>query len=320
MKYGRLPGIGKDISRIVHGGVMLSTRDEEAGFALMDAVFEMGCNCIDLAQVYGNGDCERALGNWVARRGLRDGVVILDKGAHHDGRGHRVTPSDIASDIADSLARLQTDYIDLYLLHRDNPAVPVGPIVESLNEHKEAGRIHAFGGSNWTVARLREANAYAESHGLTPFVASSPHFSLAEQLAEPWENCVTITGESNAADQSWYREAQFPLFCWSSLAGGWFSGQITRENQGEKKWSSCMQCYGSEANWQRAERARELGGQRGLSMAQVALAYVLRQGFDVFPLVASYSREEFEANVAALDVMLGDDEIAWLDLRRDSLL
>jgi 1-deoxyxylulose-5-phosphate synthase len=318
MKYGRLPGIAKDVSRIVQGGMMLNTKNEDKGFALLDAVFEVGCNTVDMAHVYGNGDCERVLGNWIVQRGLRDRIVILDKGAHHDGRGRRVTPNDIAADLGDSLERLQTDYIDLYMLHRDDETVPVGPIVEALNEHRDAGRIRAFGGSNWTAARLREANEYAENRGLTPLVASSPQFSLAEQLEEPWENCVTITGEANEADRDWYRTSRLPLFCWSSLAGGWFSGKMKRESGGKKK-SLCMRCYGSEENWQRAERAQELGQERGLSMAQVALAYVLNQDFDVFPLVASYSREECEANAAALDVALSVEEMAWLDLRRDSL-
>ena len=82
--------------------------------------------------------------------GDRDQIVILTKGAHFNQDRNRVTPFDITSDLFDSLVRLRTDSIDLYLLHRDDPTVPVGPIVEVLNEHKEAGRICAIGGSNWT--------------------------------------------------------------------------------------------------------------------------------------------------------------------------
>ncbi|MEZ4634705.1 MAG: aldo/keto reductase [Caldilineaceae bacterium] len=85
-----------------------------------------------------------------------------------------MTPTTSPRDLHDSLARLQVDFVDLYLLHRDNPAVPVGPIVEVLNEHHKAGKIGAFGGSNWSPARIAEANAYAAANGLKPFVASSP--------------------------------------------------------------------------------------------------------------------------------------------------
>ena len=315
MKYGIVPGIEKDISRLVQGAVMLNSEDEAAGFEVMDAVFAAGCNTYDTAHIYGNGDCERTLGRWIQMRGIRDKVVILDKGAHHNVDRRRVTPFDITADIYDSLARLQTNYIDLYILHRDDPDVPVGPIVDVLNEHKEAGRIRAFGGSNWTTGRIEAANAYAQEHGLTPFVASSPNFSLAEQIEEPWENCVTITGAANAAERGWYQRTQFPLFCWSSLAGGWFSGRMTRANQAEHADTLYMRCYGSEANWQRLERATKLAGERGLTVAQVALAYVLRQEFNVFPLVAAYTPEEFQADAAALEVELAPGELAWLDLR-----
>ena len=79
-----------------------------------------------------------------------------------------MTPFDLTSELYDSLARLHTDYIDIYVLHRDDPNVEVGPIVETLNEHHAAGRIHAFGGSNWETARIEEANEYADKHSLAP--------------------------------------------------------------------------------------------------------------------------------------------------------
>lgn len=315
MQYGRIPGVTKPVSRLIQGGIMLNSEDEAAGYALMDAVFALGCNTIDTAHVYGTGDCERVLGRWIASRGIRDQLVILDKGAHHNADRKRVTPFDITADIYDSLARLKTDYIDLYLLHRDDPAVPTGPIVETLHEHQRAGRIHAYGGSNWTTDRIAAANAYARDHGLTPFVASSPHFSLAEQIEAPWDDCITITGAGAQAHRAWYRHEQLPLLCWSSLAGGWFSGRLSRDNQAEHADTLYMRCYNCEANWQRLERARALGAERGLSAAQVALAYVLHQGFNAFPLVAAYSGNEFAACAAALDVTLTAGELAWLDLQ-----
>lgn len=318
MRYGRVPGVAKEISRLVQGAIMLRAENEAEGYKLLDAVFSLGGNTFDTAHIYGQGDSERTLGKWIRSRGIREQVVILDKGAHHSADRRRVTPFDITADIYDSLARLQTEYIDLYLLHRDNPEVPVGPIVEILNEHRQAGRIHAFGGSNWTTQRLIEANSYAQEHGLTPFAASSPHFSLAEQIEEPWENCVSITGNAAATQREWYAREKFPLFCWSSLAGGWFSGRLNRANQSEHADALYMRCYGNEENFRRLERATELGREQGLSAAQVALAYVLHQDFNVFPLVAAYSSEEFEASVKTFEVTLTPSELAWLDLRSDS--
>lgn len=157
MEYGRIPGIAKPIARLVQGTMMLNSADLEASFALLDSVFDQGGTTFDTAEVYGDGDCERTLGLWLRERRLRDEVVIIGKGAHpHDGR-RRVTPEDITADVDSSLGRFGDDFIDLYLLHRDDPSKPVGPIVEVLNELVRAGKIGAFGGSNWTTARIAEA-------------------------------------------------------------------------------------------------------------------------------------------------------------------
>lgn len=202
MQYKTLERISKPISRLVQGTVMLTTEDQDANFALLDAVHELGCTTFDTAHIYTRGQTERVLGEWMDARGNRDEVATLSKGAHHNTDRRRVTDFDIKSDLYDSLARLKTDHIDLYLLHRDDPAVPIGPIVETLNEHLDAGRIHAFGGSNWTVERIREANDYANAHKLVPFVASSPNFSLAEQVEEPWAECLDLSGPQGDAARS----------------------------------------------------------------------------------------------------------------------
>ena len=295
---------------------MLSSENEAEGFALLDAVFESGGNTFDSAHVYGNGDVERVFGRWIRSRDIRDKVVILDKGAHHNQDRKRVTPFDITADIHDSLARLQTDYIDLYALHRDDPDAPVGPIVRTLHEHKTAGRLHLFGGSNWHTERLEAANAYAEDNGLTPFAFSSPHFSLAEQMEAPWDDCVTITG-AHAEEQHWYRQYNMPVFCWSSLAGGWFSGRIRRADVAAHEEELYVRCYNSKANWKRLERATALGKKIGATAAQVALAYVLHQPFLTLPLVAAYSADEFKACADALDIALTAADIAWLDLKEE---
>ena len=113
------------------------------------------------------------------------------KGAHHDHNGPRVTKEAIRRDLLTSLERLRTDYVELYALHRDDPSVPVGEIIEALNEHIEAGRIGAIGGSNWTWQRPHAANDYAASHGLTGFTFSSPNLSLAKANEPFWEGCVS---------------------------------------------------------------------------------------------------------------------------------
>jgi aryl-alcohol dehydrogenase-like predicted oxidoreductase len=319
MEYATIPGIDKPISRLVQGTVMISSDTVEQSFALLDAVLDLGCTTFDTAHVYGTGDVERTFGRWLHDRGVHDRVVIIGKGAHHSRDRRRVTPFDITADLHDSLARMGVESIDLYLLHRDDPAVPVGPIVEVLNEHHRAGLIHAFGGSNWTHQRVAEANAYAEAHGLTPFAASSPNFSLAEQVKEPWPGCISISGPAGRAAREWYAAANMPLFTWSSLAGGFFSGRFRRDNLDTFESYAdrlCVETYCVEDNFRRLDRARELAAQKGLSVAQVALAYVLSQPLNIFALVGCQTRDEFRANTAAADVRLTPEELAWLDLQR----
>lgn len=320
MQYGDLPYLEKPVSRLVQGTVMLSSEALAESFALLDEIYALGGNTFDTAHGYGEGDCERVLGRWVNERGLREQVVIIDKGAHHNHDRKRVTPFDITADLFDSLARLQLDAIDLYLLHRDDPTVPVGPIIEVLNEHQQAGRIQAFGASNWSLARLQAANAYAADHGLVPFQVSSPNFSLAEQLKSPWPDCVTISGPENEAVRAWYQASQMPLFTWSSLAGGFFSGRFRPDNLStftDYLDRLCVECYGSEANFQRLERAETLAAAKGLSLPQIALAYVLNQPLNIFALVGCRTGAEFADNLAALFLKLTAEELAWLDLQHD---
>ncbi len=322
MLYGRIEGLDKPISRLAQGMMMLREDKKEEQFELLDALFEMGCNAFDLGHVYGGGACDRLFGEWVARSGVRDRVVILEKGAHHNADRKRVTPFDIAADLHDSLARLQMDHVDLYVLHRDDPAVPVGPIVEALNEHKAAGRITLFGGSNWRHERIEAANEYAAKHGLEPFAVSSPNFSLAAQVASPWgDDCVSISGPNHAAARAWYQERDFPLFTWSSLARGFFSGRYTRENFEAMKQTpdaSSVHAYCCEENFQRLDRVTELAREKGLTIPQIAMAYVMNQPLNIFALIGCYTQQEFAQCLDAAHLTLSANELAWLNLETDS--
>jgi len=240
-------------------------------------------------------------------------MVVLTKGAHHNADSKRVTPEDITCDLRDSLARLRTPYVDLYVLHRDDPEVPVGPIVEALNEHVRAGRIRAFGGSNWTPERLDEANAYARERGLQGFAVSSPNLSLAVPKEAVWAGCVSAT---DAASRAWYAQTQMPLFAWSSQARGFFTGHFTPENAAENEF--IHRVYDSPDNWERLRRATEFGRERGYSAIQVALAWVLHQPFPVFPLIGPANVEELRSSLQALELQLTPGEVHWLNLEDDA--
>jgi aryl-alcohol dehydrogenase-like predicted oxidoreductase len=323
MQYGEINGVNKPVARVVQGATMIgSDLDAEQSFALLDQVYELGCNTIDTAHVYSGGNSERVIGQWMEARGLREKIVIITKGAAHSEDRRRMTPFDIACDLHDSLARLRTDHIDLYLLHRDDPNRPVEPIIAALNEHRQAGRIHAFGVSNWSHERIAAANAYAEKNGLEPFVASSPQYSLAESFDEPWPLCLSISGRAGAAAREWYQKTQMPVLAWSTLASGFFSGRFRRDNLqlfGKREWDEvAVRSYAREANFQRLDRAAALASEKGLTAAQVALAYVMNQPMNLFVLVGPHSAEKFKANIKASEIELTEQELDWLDLTTDS--
>ena len=309
MKYGTIDGIDKPVSRLVQGCTGIGRGDDEGDMALLDAVYEAGCTAFDTAAVYGGGKSERALGRWVNARGLHDKVVLITKGAHHSFR-KRVTPFDISADLHDSLARMKVDCIDVYLLHRDDPDYPVEPIVDRLNELKAEAKIRAFGGSNWTHQRVAEANAYAASSGQTGFAASSPNLTMAIQKEVPWDECISISGPDAAEARAWYAETRMPLLCWSSLAGGFFSGRFARENlESFETYDDqlVVRCYCTEENFALLDRVQQVAADNGLHVAQVALAWVFAQGLNAFALTACRSGDEYVANIASLELELPED-------------
>lgn len=321
MQYGEIAGINKPVSRIVQGTGFIATKDIDDMFQLMDAAFEAGINTFDTAHVYGQGAVERIFGRWMKARQNRDEVVVIAKGAHHNEDRRRLTRFDIEADIHDSMARLQTDHFDIYMLHRDDPSVPIGEIVETLHEYQQNGIIDVYGGSNWTTARIQEANDYAAEHNLSPFMVSSPHYSLADRVNEPWQDCITISGPSRASERGWYQANQLALFPWSSLAGGFFSGRFTRDNLDtftEHFDKQVLLAYIDEANFQRLDRTKILAAEKGMSFSQIAVAFVFAQPLNLFALLGSRQPDEIMQNIAAMELQLSPEECTWLDLKSDT--
>jgi aryl-alcohol dehydrogenase-like predicted oxidoreductase len=325
VKYGTVTGVTKQVSRVVLGTMIVNQKDDQE-FArsakLLDDALDLGVTTLDTANGYAGGDSERAIGRWMAERGNRERVVILTKGCHPNWDRKRVTAYDMASDIADSLVRLRTSYLDIWMLHRDDPAVPAGEIVEWLNEHRRAGRVRAFGGSNWTPERIAEANDYAEKKGLVGFAASSPNYGLAEQVKDPWgPGCTTVSGPQNAAARAWYQRSGVPIFAYSSLGRGFLSGRVTRatyEQDIAKLDGAARTAYCHEVNLRRLDRCEQLAKAKGLSVPQVATAWLMAQPLDVYALVGAANRDELASTIAGAEFRLTADEEAWLDLRADA--
>lgn len=304
-----VPVLKRACSQLVLGTMAFSLNRRDQWWRLLDAFFEAGGNCVDTALVYSGGESERVIGQWVKARGVRDRIIVITKGAHplRDGKP-RVRPDAIRHDLSISLERLGVESIDLYLLHRDDPGVPVDEIVDCLHRLRAEGKIQAYGGSNWSVPRLQQANAYARAHGLTPFAASSPNFSLAVPNEPRWAGCISVTAE----DLAWYERSRMPLFSWSSQAGGFFTGRYAPDRTDD---AEMVRVYYSAENWRRYARARRLAEAKGVEATQIALAYVLCQPFPTFALIGPLAEKELQSSLKAVDVHLSRDEVMWLDGR-----
>lgn len=317
MKYQNIPYVDKPLSRVVYGTATAPMQANQDVFELLDAVFQAGINVFDTAALY--QDAEASLGRWVKSRQLRDKVIILTKGANPNRYRNRLTVYDIMSDIEDSFAKLQTDYIDIYILHRDNPAVPVGPIVELLNKLHQEGRIGAFGGSNWTLERTKEANAYAAEHGLVPFTVCSPSYSLAECIGDPWGGSVTISGDKNREFRAWLQEQNMPIFTYSSLGRGFFSGRLTSgdADRAEELIGPGAGEYAFPINFEKLKRAEKMAADKNVSVSQIAFAWLTHQPLNIFAVTSPGSPKHIQETIDSLQLELTEQEMKWLNKEID---
>ncbi len=316
MRYKNLRGIPVPASQLVFGCAYPAMIAGEDVSAWLDQVYELGFTAFDTAENYGQS--EAVLGNWMAARGIRDNLVVITKGCHPYG-GPRVTPAHIEEDFEKSLERLKTDRVDIYLLHRDDPSKSVEPIIEKLNAYVRAGQIGRIGVSNWTLARIKEANAYAVRAGLEPFTFTSPNYSLARQVRDPWGGgCTSLSGAEHAEERAWYHEHGVDVIAYSSLAHGFLSGKVTSEQPDQLEAlldEGGRRGYMHPDNLERLSRAEGLSRKKGCTVPQIALAYVLADPIGILPAVSATKRAHLEANIAALEIVLTQDECAWLDLR-----
>ncbi|CAN7618841.1 aldo/keto reductase [Paenibacillus sp. LjRoot153] len=306
MKQLSISGFSSTCSQMILGSDYFQPSIQQQVDTLLDAYVDVGGNVVDTAHGYRAGESEKAIGLWMKARGNRDRIHILTKGAHHDANGPRVNAEAITSDLTDSLQRLQTDYIDFYALHRDDPEVAVEPIIDILNEHIHAGKIRAIGASNWTHQRIQSANEYAARNGLIGFTFSSTNLSLAEPNMPRWPGCVS----ADEATCAWHQQTNTPLFSWSSLAAGFLTGRFTPDNRDNEE---IVRVYYNELNWQRLDRAKQSAEHKGVTLAQISLAYVTNQPFPTCAIVAAHSLEELYANRAAVDIVLSAQEVRWLE-------
>jgi len=299
---GRIAHLDKPVARLIMGVDNQVTMPHAA--TIFDDYFERSGNAFDTAHIYGEVK-SRLLGRWVASRGVRDQVVIIAKGAHSPN----CNPDALTTQLIQQLDWLSTDHADIYLMHRDNPAIPVGEFIDVLNEHVRAGRIRAFGGSNWSLERVKKANAYAKRKNLQGFSAVSNNLALAEMVKPVWGGCIHV---HDTADRAWFKRTQTALLPWSSQARGFFVP--SRAQPGKCDDKELADSWYSDDNFKRQSRAIELASKYNVDPISIALAWVLCQPFPTFPLIGPRQISETRSSLAALDVQLKPKEMKYLNL------
>ena len=330
MQYGKIHHINKPVSRIVFGtatpklfaafrSVYGDSPDFQmrlnTAFQLLDDMYATGVNCFDCSDHYG----EEPLGEWLELRNLYQEVVILTKGAHHNNWRKRVTDFDILHDVSNSLAKLKTKHLDIYMLHRDNPSIPVSIIIDVLNRLYDEEKIGVFGVSNWTTKRILEANEYAGKHNLEPFRVSSPNFSLANQIGDPWGGgCVTISGSANKEAMDFYAKSNMPVFAYSTMARGFFSGLISSkhpEKASEILDDAGMEGYCYDENFERLRRCEIMANEKNVTVPQIAMAWIFNhKELDLYALSSPVTQQMMQMNIVASEYFLTDKECCWLNL------
>ncbi|KHS46037.1 aldo/keto reductase [Novosphingobium subterraneum] len=304
------------VSRLCYGTNMLGWMlDQGKSNAILDTFAGLGGNFIDTARSYGDwmpdapvGASERAVGAWLKMQ-KRDDFVIATKGGFFDMRvgdyRNRVTPDDVAADLAQSLDHLGIDTIDLYFLHMDNPESPVEPIIDALIAHREAGRIRHFAASNWAAERIRAANAYAASIGKEGFVASETFWGLA------------VPDAAAAAQQGYqhYYEGEYedlhagglPIVAYAAQSGGYFT-KLASGSVGEQLAAR----YANPANERRFAIVQSLAEKHDVSINEIALAYLLSQPNQTIAIFGGSSPEQVRDSAKADALTLTAEEMAAL--------
>ena len=299
----RIEGVALPLSKLVIG---CDNKDDVASGAIIwDAWIEAGGNGFDTGFVYGGGNHEKVLGQWIKNRKVEKDIIVIVKGAHTP----YCTPRTIGAQLKISLERLQIEKAPIYIMHRDNLNVPVGEFVEALNALQNSGHIGIYGGSNWSVARFEEARAYAEAKGLNGPSLLNNNLSLAVMVKPVWNGCVT---SNNAETLQYLRQNKITHLSWSSQARGYFLPEELRNRLPQD--TAPETCFGGTDNAKRRSRAEELARKYKVSPHNIATAWVLAQDFPSFALVGPRSPGEIVSTLPGLGISLSKDDVLWLNL------
>jgi aryl-alcohol dehydrogenase-like predicted oxidoreductase len=311
MQKRKLGSAGPEVPVLCLGGNVYGwTLSEADAFRQLDAAVDAGLNFIDTADVYSRwvpghkgGESETILGKWFSRSGKRKDVILATKVGMEMGEGKKgLKAAYIRQAIEDSLRRLQTDYIDLYQAHKDDPETPLEETLQAFDELVKEGKVRYIGASNYSGARLAEAVETSRKHGLASYISLQPHYNLVER--HEFETDLLPVVEK-------YQLGVIPYF---SLAAGFLTGKYRSQQDTENaKRGPMVQKYLNDWGFGVVAALEEVANAKGSTPARVALAWLIAQPGITAPIASATNEKQLDDLVEATKLTLDAESIQKLN-------
>lgn len=311
MKTRKVGRSGLEVSTICLGGNVFGwTADEPTSFAILDAFVGAGCNFIDTADVYSRwvpghkgGESETVLGNWFKRSGKRKQVILATKAGIEmapDKKG--LSKAYLLREVEESLQRLQTDYIDLYQSHKDDPETPLEETLSAYDQLIKQGKVRAIGASNYSAERLTESFEVSKRNGLPRYECLQPHYNLYERVG--YENELERVCEKEGI-------GVIPYF---ALASGFLTGKYRSENDLAKgPRGQMVKKYLDERGFRILAALDEVSGKLHSTPGKVAIAWLIARPSITAPIASATSVEQLNDLVDAANLQLDSDSVKRLN-------
>jgi aryl-alcohol dehydrogenase-like predicted oxidoreductase len=292
------------------GNVFGWTADEKVSFTILDRFVELGFNLVDTANVYSRwvpghtgGESETVIGNWLAKSGKRDRVLIATKAGMGSDEAKGLTRAKIEMNVEASLKRLRTDVIDLYQTHADDLSTPVDETLEALGRLVKAGKVRAIGASQYSPARLRESMAASERLGIPRYETLQPEFNLYDR-AQFEHDYQPIARE--------YGLTVIPFF---GLAKGFLSGKYRKaaDIEGRPRAAGLEKYFAGERGVKILAALDAVSQRLDATPAQVSIAWIMAQPTIAAPIVSVTSVQQLDEIAGAARLKLDREALAQLD-------
>ncbi len=311
MEKRKLGNSGLEVAPLAFGGNVFGwTADEPASFALLDAFVDAGFDLIDTADVYSHwveghsgGESETIIGKWLKRSGKRAKVVIATKVGKEMGPDRKgLSKAYIMQAVEASLRRLQTDYIDLYQSHADDPETPLEETAEAFDPLIKQGKVRAIGASNFSAQRLAEALKVSEQTGYPRYESLQPLFNLYDRVDYEKEL------------QPLCREKGLGVISYFSLASGFLTGKYrSKEDLSKSARGKFVEKYLNERGFRIVEALKKAAQQQNLTPAQLSLAWLISQPTITAPIASATNLDQLNELIEAATIELNPAVIDQLN-------